>query len=149
MTKELTQIDKAAAKAIAAACQKALESVAAEFGLTVEQKGGKYDPTGGTYEPKMVFTLPTVATAAVRKDLALYGIDGEYGTEFTSGGKTYRITGVNFRAQRMPIKADSVTDGRGYKFEAYTVQRALGQEEQVGRVYESPTGALVQTVPVR
>lgn len=138
MTYDLTQIDKAAAKAIAEACQKALDGVARDFGLDLTMKGGAYDPTGGTYQPKMVFTLPAVANAAVASDLELFGITGEFGTEFVSGGKTYRITGVNFRARSMPIKATCVADGKSYKFEAYAVQRALGQDESVvGRVHQA------------
>lgn len=141
---QISTMDKAAAKTISAAVEKALQAVAKEHGLTLQMKGGSYDPHSGTYQPKMEFTLPAIANAAVAKDLKLFGIEGKHGTVFTINGREYAIDGVNFRAKRMPILAHSTSDGRTYKFEAFSVARALGQEERLGRVYTSPSGATVE-----
>lgn len=59
---------------------------------------------------------------------SLYGFEpDDLGKTFKSGGKEYRITGLNSRAGKMPVLAECLADGRGYKFAEAGVLRALGR----------------------
>lgn len=55
-----------------------------------------------------------------------YGMDPDWlGAEFDWRGERYRVTGLNTRARKMPIVAERVRDGAGYKFPEATIIRAL------------------------
>ena len=47
--------------------------------------------------------------------------------EFKSGDKTFRITGHKLGRSSYPILAESVANGKGYKFAVDIVQFALGR----------------------
>jgi hypothetical protein len=53
--------------------------------------------------------------------------EADLGAEFTSRGTTYRITGFNRRARKMPIQATRVSDGASFKFPTEIVTAALGR----------------------
>jgi hypothetical protein len=121
----LTKIDREAARQLSMATEAALQEVAEEYGLTVALKGGTFDPAGGTYRPKVEFSM---ADSGERKfanecELVGYTVNGQwhslkaedYGAEFTSHGRTFTLTGVNLRAPKFPIQAKG-DDGKSYKF---------------------------------
>jgi hypothetical protein len=124
----ISKMDKKAAQQIRAEAQKALEVAAEKLGLKVSLGNGRFDPSRGTFDCKIEFVVPAALNESVASDLKQFGIDGAHGTEFTVRGTTYSITGVNFRATRMPINVTEVSSGRGFKFESETVKRALGQQ---------------------
>jgi hypothetical protein len=127
MSKVVTNFTPQTCREVAHDLEVALADFAAERGLTIKIGGGKYDPSRGEFSPKVTLTMPEKAQGRVASDLRLLGIEAEYGTEFTSNGRRFKITGVNFKARKFPVTADAVDDGRGYKFPEIAVKIALGQ----------------------
>lgn len=110
-------IDRAACKAITEAARVALEQVANDLGLTVKLGGGKYDPTTGTFSPKIEFALPDSDRRGFDANCMLAGLTPEdFGRTFTNAGKTYRISGINPRAPKYVIQAVDVRTGKTFGF---------------------------------
>lgn len=127
---QLTTMDKAAANALGEATREALEAVAERFGVTAKLGGGKYDPFGGTYAPKIEYAIPAIADKAAEQDAQLYGLpEGSIGKTFTAKGRTFKVTGINPRARSMPVEAVEVATGKSYKFKVEGVKRALAAQE--------------------
>lgn len=55
-----------------------------------------------------------------------YGLKPEhYGAEFTSNGKTFRLTGLNPRRPKYPISAVRVGDDKPFKFTKHVLTQVL------------------------
>jgi hypothetical protein len=122
----MEKMDRAAVKVLAAATQKALEAVAAEHGVTVEVRGGSYDPAVGTFKPKVSFALANAAEAEFERWATVYGLEvSDYGREFTTHGRRFRITGIAPRSRVRPVLCDEVGTDRTFKFAADSVKAWL------------------------
>ena len=57
----------------------------------------------------------------------------DYGRTFSSNGEVFRITGLNPNRPKYPIRAERVSDGRGFKFTVDTVTLRLrnAKEQEV------------------
>lgn len=61
----------------------------------------------------------------------MYGLKAsDFGREFTSQRKRFRITGVNLQAPKYPINAKCLDDGKSYKFPEGAVKMALHLEDR-------------------
>ena len=121
---KIETMDRASVKLLASAVEKALQQVADEFGVTYTYKGGTFDPSTGTFAPKSEFSLPDSGRRAFERDAILFGLRPEhFGATFVSNGREFRVTGLNARAPKYPIKATCVLDGKPYKFPASVVDR--------------------------
>jgi hypothetical protein len=123
----MNKIDKAAAKILSQEAITALQEVADRHGLKVEARGGKYDPTTGTYSPKITFSLPD----AERKEFALYApmfdmTEDDFGKSFTIRNKTYTICGIAPRSTTYPILAKDAS-GKVFKVPP-TITRTLNAQ---------------------
>lgn len=117
-------IDKATAKALSAEVEKALAEVAKRHGLTVAVKGGTYD--SGMYRPKVEFSTDDRESAEFTKYAHLFGLAPEdFGREFVSGGRTFKISGLAMRSSVRPILAVEVATGRTFKFTDDAVKAAV------------------------
>jgi hypothetical protein len=126
----ITTMDAKAAKLLSKATSDALQAVAEQFGVTVQVGGGSFDPTAGTFKPKVIFAESGGAQREWARWAELFGLLVEdFGAEFTAQGRRFRITGVNTRAKRMPINCEEISTGRTFKFEAESVKRALATEQ--------------------
>lgn len=52
------------------------------------------------------------------------------GQTFSTHGETYKVTGLNSRATKMPIQADRVSDGARFKFPVSMVKSAFDLKER-------------------
>lgn len=68
----------------------------------------------------------------------LYGLDDKPGQTFQFTGKTFRIVGLSLRRGKYPISAESVPDGKKFKFRLDDVQRVLGTKSVAGLGVISP-----------
>lgn len=125
----ITTIDRAAARKISAATQKALDEVAEELGLTVTVKGGKFDPSVGTYVPKVEFALEGAAEREfARLSLAFdYVGAADYGAILEIGGKQIELIGIRRRARTYPFIGREVGGTKQYKLPEHSVRSALGR----------------------
>lgn len=120
-------IGKAEAKQIGEATTAALQEVAERFGLTVQFKGGRYDPTVGTYKPKIEFHAAGSARKSFEEKAWQVGLKpDDFEKTFASRGEFFQIVGINTRAHRFPIIASKVGQpDRRFKFPEETVRTAL------------------------
>jgi len=56
----------------------------------------------------------------------------DFGREFSTGSETFRITGIEPRRPKYPIKAERLTDRRGFKFSPENVAMYLKAEKGAG-----------------
>lgn len=129
-------MDKQTCRAITAAAVKALEAVAAEYGVVVEAKGGTYFDSSALI--KFEFSDVNESGVAQTREATdftayaqHYGLNPEdLGKQFVSGTTRYTIIGLKRRATKMPILAKRL-DGKVYKFSAAGVVSGLGLIKQV------------------
>jgi hypothetical protein len=131
---KITSIDRKTCRDIAERVQEALEPLGKELGLSFDYKGGRFSSTSLTMKIEAA-TLSNDGTVNSKESETFklmakhYGFKAEdLGETFEVRGTVYRITGLNTRAHKMPIQADRVHDGAGYKFPVDTVLRAMGRK---------------------
>src|SRR5262249_43946333 len=113
----ITTMDKQAARLLSEATREALEHVAERFGVTVRVGGGTFDPVSGSFKPKVEYTDPAGPEREFRANAFLFGLSpDDYGAEFTSQRKRFRVVGLNLRARTMPILCEEIATGRTFKF---------------------------------
>lgn len=131
----ITTIDRKACTTISRAAEEALKAVAEQYGLTLTIKGGKFDPSVGTFSPKVEFSVGDAGRKAWEASVGLLYSNypaqwltaEDFGATFTSQGKTYELVGINLRAPKFPINAKCLTDGKTYKLTEAGVKRGLGR----------------------
>jgi hypothetical protein len=125
---QVGQMDKAACRAIAAEAKIALEAVAEKMGLSVKVGGGSFDPTTGTFKPKVEFAMDGADRRAFERDAVLVGLESsDFGRQITVRGKRFTINGINLRASRFPVVGKGA-DGKTYRFPEATVLGAFKRE---------------------
>jgi len=130
MSKKIEVMDKASVKALSGAVAQALSAVAEEYGIQFKSKGGKYDPTTGTFSPKVEFSLEDSGARAFAQDVRAFSwlSVSDYGRKFTSGGREFTLVGLNLRAPKFPIKALDSGDGKTYRMTEASLRSALNVE---------------------
>jgi hypothetical protein len=131
---KIKSFDRATCRLLGKKVEEALAPLAEELGISFDYKGGRFSSNAVTMKIEAA-TLSADGSvnskeAEAFKQLAkMYGFeDKDLNAEFTVGGDKYAIKGLNTRAHKMPIQADRVRDGRGFKFPADAVLRALGRK---------------------
>jgi hypothetical protein len=137
---QITKMDRKAVQEISKAAELALREVAEQFGINLTAKGGKFDPTTGTFVPKFEFSVEGASANEWATSVHLIGGNygprqwlhaEDFGKTFTSQGKTFELSGINLRAPKFPINAKCLTDGKTYKFTSAAIRRALGRTAPV------------------
>ena len=128
----ITDISRASIKLISARAEGALRQVAEDLGLFLDVQGGKFDPVGGTYTPKFVFSLPGADQSQFARDSRYVSalVNGEVktlqaedlGVIFNCNGTLYKLVGVNLRAPKYPVLGQRLEDGKRFKFGTATVR---------------------------
>lgn len=122
-----TTVNRQTAKAIGAEIKSALQEVAGRHGMTVEYKGVTFDPTG-MIRPRVELRTASADESEFSLYATRYGLEPkDYGAEFTSSGRLFRISGVSPRSPKRPILCEEVATGRTFKFTPAGVTRALGK----------------------
>lgn len=129
MSDTVTSIDCATAKQIGDAAEQALQEVATRFGLSLERKGGRYDPAAGTFAPKFEFSVEGSEELAFAADARFFGLlPGDYKAVFLHNGTRFEVVGINRRARRLPIIARELGGARRkFKFTAEAVASAINR----------------------
>lgn len=96
----------------------ALEAVAKKHGVSFKLGNIRY--TGSDFRTKLecfAGDASDAAQQAFERDAWRVGVKKTaFGQTFTQGNITYKITGINTRAKKYPIKAESMNRGKRYKF---------------------------------
>ena len=133
MTKPLSKLDKEAAKLLAATMGELLKPLATTLGVEVVFRGGTFDPSLGTYKPRIEVRLKSVGgkeQGAVAFEAFLpfgWGLTkDDYGVTFKYAGESFTISGAVARGKRN-ILATRNRDGRVFKFAAGDIARLMGR----------------------
>lgn len=122
----MSSINRATAREIGDALQAALQPVAEQFGLTVEIRGGTFDAQ--SFKPKIEFKTADADEQDFRTYADMYGLDpDDFGREFTSQGKRFKVSGLAHRSRVRPILCTEISIDRVYKFTVEGVKLALSK----------------------
>ncbi len=129
---KITSFDRAICNLVGSRIERALVSTARDLGVSIKVLNGSFSDSNYTAKFE-VSVINEDGTILSRKAQAFideawrYGLKKEdLGREFIDCGKSYRITGLNTKARKMPITAECVVGGNGnYKFPADRVKRLL------------------------
>lgn len=125
--KQIEKFSTPVCNELQAELEKALATVSAKFGVTIQFRGGKY--TDVDFNPKIVISLKNAPTYNKKYEgsLAVLGLpENTIGRSFkTSYGKTMTVIDINNRATKMPIICKCTEDNKNYKFDAESVKRYL------------------------
>lgn len=127
---KITNFGSAEHRLLSAAIQKAISDVADEFGVDIRVGGGNVGPHKGMIKVEVEVRDTGTGKSAAQVEYEAYchwfGLTKEdFGRTFVVNRDLYRISGILPRGQRYNVSAERVSDGRGFKFPADTVKRAL------------------------
>ena len=131
---KITKMSRATCRTLQDEMMKALEPVAAKYGLTVNYDGARFSDTQVTAKVKWAVVTEAISkdgtSKAIPADFAnaalSIGLKPEhYGATFKSGRTEYRITGIKLSRYKYPVSAERVKDGRGFKFPVETILNAM------------------------
>ena len=129
---KIQQFDRKTANAFAREAEQALQALAEKHGVDVSIGSGNFTQNDFSFKVKAAVkskdgTVLSREAEAFKVNAPLLGLqESDLGRTFTAQGKTFKITGYNTRAKKMPILAED-ENGRGYKFDRETVKRFLKQ----------------------
>lgn len=105
----------------------AVQQIARARGLEVQIGSGTFSATEFKLG-KVTFTTTDAARVNWQRACAVVGLSaGDFGQSFYFQAKTYRIDGINLKAQKYPVIVFCVTDQKVYKFSASIVRDAMTQ----------------------
>lgn len=132
----ITKIDRAACRVIDNEALKALEVVAKKLGLTLNVKGARFDPTGGTVEVKFEFKTEGSDEGNFSRYL-IFADDNfgdntwltaaDYNAEILVKGVPYRLTGINPNKPKFRFNITRISDGKTFGYTTAGVKFALAQ----------------------
>ena len=136
---KITQFDRTSIPALREAILKALEPVAAEFGLSLAiVKGSTFHDT--FYRPVIEFAVKGEGGVVLTREAEVFRVNAyqfpglqatDLGQSFINKGQTYTITGMTPRSNRRPIQTKG-PDGKTYFFAADDVVRLLAATRAIG-----------------
>lgn len=123
-------MDRAKARKIASAIDKAMAAIAAQFNVAIAPCRGRFNTT--TYATRLSVTDATSTTGQLlsseainftRKAKWLYNLPPDLlGRSFNFEGVPHTISGLTSRRSRHPVIATRSTDGRSYRFSVTTIR---------------------------
>ena len=129
-----TSINPHTLEQIRKALEPHLQEIGRDLGIDIKAGRGVYAETSGTLKLELSSIsdggeVVTKEATAFKRDAMIYGfVAGDLGRTFESHGKTFKITGLNTRATKMPINAVEVSTSRAYKFRAEAIAKKLHPE---------------------
>ena len=128
----IKKMTKANARIINQAAMEALKQVAEKHGLQLSEGRGGYDPSGGTFDKKYTFTIPTEdgIPADFRRLASMFHMEPEdFGRTFITHQGEYAICGIAPRSPKYPILAKCVKSGKTFKFTERVVKTLKGEQQ--------------------
>ena len=127
----MTIIDKPFLKKIRPEIEAALAEVGKRFGVELTLGNASYADTYATFKLNVATIgdngeLNTKKAEEFKRYAPAYGLKSDdFGREFRSNGDRFKITGLNTRAHRHPVIAESLSNGKEYKFSLENIKMYL------------------------
>lgn len=134
----MQSLTRAGMKEIREAVEAALEDVGKDLGVGLSLGTGSFTSGEGHFRLNVVTVgesgeVVSPEAKAWGVYCTAYGFKPEdLGTVFHSQGKAFKISGIKPSRSQYPISGERVPDGKGFKFPASQVLRALGREVPAG-----------------
>jgi len=133
----IQRFDKKNVGGVLDACKAALELVAEDFGLVLQQKSCTYHQNEMPVAFKLVAPERTESGEAVdlretefRKYAARFGLQpDDYGKMFKTYTGVFRVCGIKPKGRKFTVLGESIVDGRVYKFREQQVRDGIEREE--------------------
>ena len=118
---KIKKFDKPACKLLAGEIQFTLMKLGKKYGVEIMTGNGTY--TSDTYTLKL--NVSRISNGKVlskeandfKRYAAMHGLKAaDLGRTFSSGGRTFKITGFNTKAHKYPIMGECVKSKTGFKF---------------------------------
>jgi len=122
-------MDRTQAKQMGADIEKALQTIADEYNMTMEYRGGSFSDTD--YKPWVTFTGKNAdGKSRTEKEWELYrdmfGLKKEWlGEKVVLSGKKMTITGLDTKKSKYPVMVETA-DGHKYKVTPEQIKLMLG-----------------------
>jgi len=133
---KIHKMNKETARYIRTTLNKALETAAAELGISAELGGCKFQAR--TAEYKLEINLINADGEVFNQEAedfknyseTFYRVPADaLGKTFTNNGGHYKLTGLKQRNRKYPFIGKCLRTGRGYKFQARTIRDRFGKKE--------------------
>lgn len=127
--RKITEFDRTIAGTLGKQARTLLEPLAQQHGLTIKDRGGRYDST----MLKLTFELLVTETpdgksgdqAQFEKYCFIAGLTpDQFGLEFTYSGETYRIVGIAPKRSKRPVIGARTTDGKRFVFPPEVIRQS-------------------------
>lgn len=131
----MTEMTRERVKLLAEDVEAAVQEVAERWGLSVKYGGGNYAPTSAVL--KFEFAVVAADGRVLSREAMDWAVhaprfglpkDG-VGKQFATHNGVYQIEGWKPANTKYPILAKR-TDGKQFKFDVWTVKRALARQEE-------------------
>ena len=111
----------------------ALEDVCSELGISLTMGSFTYASDGNTFTTRLEGAIITDGKIQDKertdwaKEAFRFRLDPDWLDDtFTSRGEQFSITGLNMRAKKYRVKAQSLVDGREFKFTTDSIRHLMG-----------------------
>ena len=121
----------------------ALGYVEKKFGIVIEVGGASYGQHDATFKVKLSILDEAGDSKADKSNFMSYalhrGFDtADFGRDFTSKGRQFKIVGWNRRARKYPVIVKEIATGDAWHFSVSAILRALGKAGKVIQPSLSP-----------
>lgn len=130
---KISALDRASLRDISAAIEKALAPTAEAFGLALKMGRCTFSPQNAVFKVEVAVKgdgglAVTREVQDFRSSAHYFGLAPEdLGRAFSTGGKTFTVSGLAVRSRARPILAKA-SDGKTYKFPSETVVALLAAQ---------------------
>lgn len=124
---KIENIDTNVCRMLSQEIEKAVKPVAEKYGLEIKVASGSYHSL--EFRPKVVVSVisETGIPVGFPSTARLIGLPEDcYGKTFRQGSRQFKITGIELRRPKMPVSAQDVLTGKGFKFSVNSILRGLG-----------------------
>ena len=122
----IERFDTTNLKTIRADITEALKTVSEKYGITISMGNISYTEAEMKTSLKAIIENENVNGKEVmfKKICFMFGLtESDYGKEFVSNGRTFKVDGLEPKKSKYPIIATCLSDGKRYKFEVMQYKR--------------------------
>lgn len=103
-----------------------LKDIEKDFGVSMKVGHISFQQLKATFRLDATIASVDVSKIDYEKYCSFFDIPKDsYGKIFMSGGKSYKIRGINVKARKFPIIAENLSDNKMYKFNSVDIIKLI------------------------